>query len=181
MLCVTRQIHWTHNKHPITQAMAWAMGVYWEFWVSSTFSLSTCHAVFCDFHSLSDKSAYLQIWWSQSREIGCYNDHITLKFDRHLGSTAAQGACQISEWLEKSKPESCGFDTSQDLVVRRLTTLWSEALWLLRMTHVLHLLLLCYIITMYWHGKTFCITGGHLNKKDGLSRYGYSHVKDKTS
>ena len=23
--------------------------------------------------------------------------------------------------------------------------------------------------------------GGHLNKKDGLSRYGNSHVKDKTS
>ena len=24
-------------------------------------------------------------------------------------------------------------------------------------------------------------TGGHLNKKDGLTRYGDSHVKDKTS
>ena len=24
-------------------------------------------------------------------------------------------------------------------------------------------------------------SGGHLNKKDGLTRYGNSHVKDKTS
>ena len=26
-----------------------------------------------------------------------------------------------------------------------------------------------------------CETGGRLNKKDGLTRYGNSHVKDKTS
>ena len=26
-----------------------------------------------------------------------------------------------------------------------------------------------------------CISGGRLNKKDGLTRYGDSHVKDKTS
>ena len=26
-----------------------------------------------------------------------------------------------------------------------------------------------------------CYTGGRLNKKDGLTRYGDSHVKDKTS
>ena len=29
------------------------------------------------------------------------------------------GACQISERLEKSKPESRGFETFRDLVVRR--------------------------------------------------------------
>ena len=52
---------------------------------------------------------------SQSREIGCYNDHIALKFDSHLG------ACQISERLEKSKPESRGFETSRYLAVRRLS------------------------------------------------------------
>ena len=28
---------------------------------------------------------------------------------------------------------------------------------------------------------TLCDTGGRLNKKDGLTRYGDSHVKDKTS
>ena len=27
----------------------------------------------------------------------------------------------------------------------------------------------------------YSITGGRLNKKDGLTRYGNSHVKDKTS
>ena len=27
---------------------------------------------------------------SRRREIGCYNDRIALKFDRHLGSTAAE-------------------------------------------------------------------------------------------
>ena len=30
-------------------------------------------------------------------------------------------------------------------------------------------------------GKENRISGGRLNKKDGLTRYGDSHVKDKTS
>ena len=30
-------------------------------------------------------------------------------------------------------------------------------------------------------GKTHWLPGGRLNKKDGLTRYGDSHVKDKTS
>ena len=43
---------------------------------------------------------------------------------------------------------------------------------------------------MLWHRKVSCIAGplcegiiwgGRLNKKDGLSRYGDSHVKDKMS
>ena len=29
--------------------------------------------------------------------------------------------------------------------------------------------------------EKFCIAGGRLNKKDSLTRYGDSHVKDKTS
>ena len=42
------------------------------------------------------------------------------------------------------------------------------------------------IITMYFHHLepliiNLMIPGGRLNKKDGLSRYGDSHVKDKTS
>ena len=36
--------------------------------------------------------------------------------------------CQISEWLDKSKPEYRGFKTSRDLAVRRLIALWIEAL-----------------------------------------------------
>ena len=31
------------------------------------------------------------------------------------------------------------------------------------------------------YGKQWQVSGGRLNKKDGLTRYGNSHVKDKTS
>ena len=39
----------------------------------------------------------------------------------------ASRACQILEWLEKSKPQSRGFETSWYFAVRRLTALWIEA------------------------------------------------------
>ena len=39
-------------------------------------------------YSLSGKTSYHQI--SRSREIGCYNDRIPLKFDRQLDSGAAE-------------------------------------------------------------------------------------------
>ena len=52
---------------------------------------------------------------SRSRWTEFYNNRFALKFDRHLGSVAAEGACQISERLEKSKPESRG-KTSDRLV-----------------------------------------------------------------
>ena len=54
-------------------------------------------------------------------EICCYNDHIALKFKKHLDSAAAKvlaGACQIAEQLEKSKAESRGFETPRDPVVK---------------------------------------------------------------
>ena len=38
-----------------------------------------------------------------------------------------RGTCQISERLEKFKPEFRGFTTSRDLAVRRLTAKWIEA------------------------------------------------------
>ena len=57
---------------------------------------------------------------SRSREIGCYNDRIALKFDRHLGSGAAEVPVKFhSNWPEKPNVESRGFETSRDLVVRR--------------------------------------------------------------
>ena len=34
-------------------------------------------------------SPYHKISWTRSQEIGCYDDQITLKFDMHIGSTAA--------------------------------------------------------------------------------------------
>ena len=38
-------------------------------------------------------------------------------------------------------------------------------------------------INDFLHDDTLCVRvpGGRLNKKDGLTRYGDSHVKDKTS
>ena len=56
---------------------------------------------------------------SQSHEIECYNDHITLKFGRHLSSS---GACQILEQSETSKPKYHGFKTEWDHAVRRPST-----------------------------------------------------------
>ena len=50
---------------------------------------------------------------SRRREIGCYNDCVALEFDR-----PGRDACQIVEGLKKSKPESLGFQTSGDPVVR---------------------------------------------------------------
>ena len=44
----------------------------------------------------------------QSREIGCYNDHVVLKFDRHLGTAAAE------------VPVNFESDWNRDLAVRRL-------------------------------------------------------------
>ena len=46
---------------------------------------------------------------------------------------------------------------------------------------------ICFTVPFPLHKKTMKmasqnkLTGGRLNKKDGLSRYGDSHVKDKTS
>ena len=39
------------------------------------------------------------------------------------------------------------------------------------------------IIVVMWYRQVICVnsSGGRLNKKDGLTRYGDSHVKDKTS
>ena len=64
-------------------------------------------------YSLNGRTANLVK--SQSHGIGCYNDRIALKFDRQR---CCRGACQISE-LEKSKPESRGFESSRDRMIRR--------------------------------------------------------------
>ena len=51
-------------------------------------------------YSLSGKTSYRQnLAKSRSREIGCYNDRIVLKFDRHLGSIAAEMVVKFqSDW-----------------------------------------------------------------------------------
>ena len=59
---------------------------------------------------------------SKSREIGCYDHRIALKFESSR-QRCYRGACQISERLVKSKSESRGFarccETSRDFAVRR--------------------------------------------------------------
>ena len=52
--------------------------------------------------------------------------------------------------------------------------------------YVLYALVCPYAIAMWsqiakFMGWTWGTPGGRLNKKDGLTRYGDSHVKDKTS
>ena len=39
----------------------------------------------------------------------------------------------------------------------------------------------CFNMVISKYGNTLSTAGGRLNKKDGLTRYGNSHVKDKTS
>ena len=53
---------------------------------------------------------------------------ITLKFDSHLGSSAAEMPVKFQSDYDQYNIQSCGIDTSQDLVVRHLTTQWIEAL-----------------------------------------------------
>ena len=72
------------------------------------------------FYSLSGKTSYRQISWSlEAARLG-----VMIIAPRQR---CCRGACQISERLEKSKPESRDFETSRDLAVRRLTAQWIEA------------------------------------------------------
>ena len=54
-----------------------------------------------------------------SRKIRVYTIPIYLKFDRHLGNSAAEMPVNF-QWYDHNNPQSCGFQTSWDLVVRRL-------------------------------------------------------------
>ena len=53
---------------------------------------------------------------SQSHVIGCYKS-VSLWSLKNIQQR--RDACQISERLEKSKPESLGFDASRDFAIRR--------------------------------------------------------------
>ena len=66
--------------------------------------------------SVFDKVSYCKIS-SWNREILSLNYRITLKFDRRLGSTAAEEAVKCRR-LDNSKHKSCGFETSQDLTIK---------------------------------------------------------------
>ena len=80
---------------------------------------------------------------SRSCEVGYHNDRIDLTFDRHFGSAAA---CQISERLEKSKPESRGFESSRDLTVRCPSAHLKEALGQANGQHIVDKTLKCILL-----------------------------------
>ena len=79
-------------------------------------------------YSLSGKTSYRQISWSL--EATRLDVIMIISLWNLTGiSTALQrcrDACQISEWLGKSKPESHGVETSRDLAVRRPSASISE-------------------------------------------------------
>ena len=51
---------------------------------------------------------------------------VSLWYLTHISPTLLPGSL-FSCWMEKTNPESCGFDTSLDLVVKPLTTSWIGA------------------------------------------------------
>ena len=58
----------------------------------------------------------------RSRAIECYNDRITLKFDRYLGSATDEVPVKRQGDLKSTrfeKKESGGLETSRDLTIRR--------------------------------------------------------------
>ena len=68
----------------------------WGWWYETLSHSLWCH---CNaylleipgLYSLSGKTSYCEIAWRLgSREIGCHDDLITVKFDRYLGSAAAE-------------------------------------------------------------------------------------------
>ena len=63
---------------------------------------------------------------SRSREMGLYWSY-SFEIWQATRQPCCRGACQISERLEKFKPESRGFETLRDLTVRRLSASCMEA------------------------------------------------------
>ena len=65
---------------------------------------------------------------SLSREISSLNYRIALKFDRHIGSSAAEVPVKFQSNGSNSKYRSRGFETSRDFMIRRLIECLNEAL-----------------------------------------------------
>ena len=77
--------------------------------------------------SLSGRTSYRKISWSL--EAARLDAVMIVSFNIWQASRqrCCQDACQISELLEKSKPESLGFETSRDLAVRCPSVWWIKA------------------------------------------------------
>ena len=84
---------------------------YWGRWVHKAWLCD----IDLDLHSLSNVTSYRQISWNL--ETARLDDIMIVSLWNLTGTLAA--VCQISERLEKIKPDSRGFETSRDLVVRR--------------------------------------------------------------
>ena len=69
-----------------------------------------------------------------SHEIGFYNDRIDLKFDRHLGSAAAEVPVKFEIDWKSLNSNLATSKISRDLAIRRLTAQWIEVTSLLTMT-----------------------------------------------
>ena len=77
-------------------------------------------------YSLSGKTSYQQILHVSKPRYGMLQCSYRTNICQESRQRCCRGACQISEWLEKLKPESRG--TSWDLAVRPLFAKWIDAL-----------------------------------------------------
>ena len=64
---------------------------------------------------------------TRRREIGSLNTNIALKFDRRIGSSAADVPFKISEWSDNFEYKSHGLEILRDLKIRRLIGYWNRA------------------------------------------------------
>ena len=82
--------------------------------------MSCRYRIHLGLYSLSGQTSYQKISWSLEIRVEYFP--IALKFNRHLGSSAAKpNACQTSERYDHYNIQSRGFETSRDLALRRLT------------------------------------------------------------
>ena len=76
--------------------------------------------------SISDKTPHCKISWSLEAA-RLVVEMITLKFDRHIGSSAAEVAVKFQSDRTILHTKSHGFETSRDLTLRRVNT-WNNPL-----------------------------------------------------
>ena len=93
---------------------------------------------------------------TRNREIRVYTFLIALKFDRHLGSAAAEMPVNFLQRCDHYNIQSSGFETSWDLAVRRVN--W----WI--QTQLQH------IVTMFIIRPTSTLTHSGRVKMDAISQ-----------
>ena len=81
------------------------------------FFMGTGRKITLGLYSLSSKTSHRQISWS----LEAARLMLQLSYRSEIWQAHRQQRCQISERLEKFKPESRGFETSRDIAVRLFT------------------------------------------------------------